>query len=433
MYILKVQSVVVAENRQRRNFDDKRLRELAHSIARNGLFHPIVIETPDNPRLIAGERRLRAITQYLDTGYRCNDTAIPPGSIPCIALGELTPEQRVEAELEENVVRVDLTWQEKTDALAKLHNLRADQARTAGAKPHTYTATAREALGTDDISAHEIVHIRHATLLQPFLTDPEVAKAATEREALSIVRRKLTQTFNEQLAKSYDTRKGQSPHALLNESCLTALVALPAGTFDVILVDPPYGIDAHKMSTMSQSETGVRHEYEDTFNNAQNVWRTIFTEGTRVCKPAAHVYMFCDFRHWPILAEMATSCGWNVWPTPIIWYKPSGGMLGDSTRGPRKAYETILFASRGDKRVTGVYLDVIVENPADSSMHAAAKPVSVYVNLLRRSVIPGDRVLDPCAGSGTIFPAANRLRCIATGIELSPTHYATALQRLGEQ
>lgn len=431
MNVLDIALITVAPNRQRRDFDKKKLADLAGSIGRNGLQHPIVVESLEKPVLRSGERRLRAI-RTLTEPYKHNGETIPPGFIPVTITGELGEIAREEVELEENILRVDLTWQERNEAIARLHALRTAQKAPTGEK-QLYTQTAREIKGNDVVTSNDILEVRHATILQPFLADPDVAKAGTEREALAIVRRKLTQTFNEQLAKNFDSSKAKTPHTLLQGSCIERFHQLADGQFDVIITDPPYGIEAHKMSTMSGSESGVVHEYEDTLENAIEVWRAIFREGARVCKPQAHLYMFCDFRYWRELVDLAIECGWDVWPTPIIWHKPSGGMLGDSTRGPRKSYETILFASRGDKRVTGVYLDVIVENPADSALHAAAKPVSVYVNLLRRSAVPGDRILDPCAGSGTLFPAANKLRCVATGIELSPTHYATALQRLEEK
>lgn len=426
-----MQQIVVPPNRQRREFDKKALLELGNSIQRNGLFHPIVVKSLEEPMLRSGERRLRALTEFVNQPYRHNDAEIPAGSVPVTLTGELTQAQAEEVELEENIIRVDLSWQEKSNAIARLHALRTEQKAAVGER-QLFTHTAREMRGTEDITPNDIVNVRNATLLKPFLDDPDVVKAATEREALSIVRKKLTQTFNERLAQNFDIKKSVSPHVLHHGSCRDILPTLPSGVFDVILTDPPYGINAHKMSTMSQSETGVVHEYEDTFESADAIWRSIFDQGVRICKPSAHLYMFCDFRHWTHLHSLATRAGWNVWPTPIIWHKPTGGMLGDSSHGPRKSYEVILFAGRGDRRVTGVYLDVIVENPADSSLHAAAKPVGVYTNLLRRSVFPGDRVIDPCAGGGTIFPAANKLRCIATGIELSKVHYSAALQRLGE-
>lgn len=431
MDVLRVDLVKVGDNRQRREFDKAKLLDLGNSIKRNGLFHPIVIESVNNPRLIAGERRLRAVTQFVNEPYTHAMHTIPPGHIPVVCFGELPEIQREEIELEENVIRADLTWKERTDAIARLHNLRTAQAKDRGEK-QTFTATAKEITG-GDANAMDIMSVRNATLLKPYLDDPDVQKAKTENEALSIVRKKMTQIFNTELAKRFDVTKANTPHSLIHGDCIHALKQLEPGSFDVIITDPPYGINAHKMQPLSGTQSGTIHEYEDSLENAIEVWTAIFGEGAKVCKPSAHLYMFCDFRNWTLLVELAQGFGWNVWPTPIVWYKPGGGMLGDSTRGPRKAYELILFASRGDKRVTGVYLDVIVENSADTKLHAAAKPVEVYTNLLRRSCVPGDKVIDPCAGSGPIFPAANRLRLQATGIETVEVHYAAALQRINAQ
>lgn len=432
MEIVRIDTIVVTPHRQRTDFNDRKLSELENSIGRNGLFHAIMLENPTSRRLISGERRLRAISR-LKQPYRFDGAAIATGWVPVVYRGECDPLTLEECELEENIIREDLSWKDRADAIARLHTLRATQAGERGEK-QTFTATAQEVKGGDNVSAVDITEVRNATLLRPFLDDPEVKKAASEREAMSIVRKKLTQEFQLRLATQFDSDRGRNSHSPINGSCIDVLPTLPSGIFDVIITDPPYGIDAHKMSTMSQSQSGVVHEYSDTVEDASLVWHAIFAQGARVCKPQAHLYMFCDFRHFERLRAMAESLAWDVWPTPIIWHKPGGGMLGDSTRGPRKSYETILYARRGDKKVTGVYLDVIVENGADASMHAAAKPVSVYSNLLRRSVLPGDYVLDPCMGSGTIFPAANRLRLVATGIELSQTHYATALMRVsGEE
>ncbi len=50
--------------------------------------------------------------------------------------------------------------------------------------------------------------------------------------------------------------------------------------------------------------------------------------------------------------------------------------------------------------------------------------------LLRRSVKPGDRVLDTFGGTGTLIPAAHSLKCRATVIEQNPTYYGLCLERL---
>jgi site-specific DNA-methyltransferase (adenine-specific) len=123
--------------------------------------------------------------------------------------------------------------------------------------------------------------------------------------------------------------------------------------------------------------------------------------------------------------------GWRVFNTPLIWVK-SGGMLPLPEHGPRRTYECILYAFRGDRKVTAVYNDVIVISPERETPHPAQKPMLLYYNLLMRSVRPGDKVLDPFCGSGTIFAAANKLQLTATGIELNPAFYALAVGRIKE-
>jgi modification methylase len=90
----------------------------------------------------------------------------------------------------------------------------------------------------------------------------------------------------------------------------------------------------------------------------------------------------------------------------------------------------VLYAFRGDKRCTAIYPDII-ESSADENLgHGAQKPVSLFQGLLMRSCKPGDSVLDPFCGTGTIFPAAHALKVAATGIEREPAYYGIAVTRI---
>jgi len=341
MECIPLERVKIGANRQRRKFDPKKIQELAQSILKSGLLHPIGLSDANNRFLVHGERRLRAITTLTEP-YMCNGVLIKPGWIPVTYSPQLSETDRYEAELAENVHRIDLDWKERIDSIARLHFLRHDQAALAGEK-QTFTATAKEVHG-DDYTAVDVTGVRDATVLQPLLADPDVAAAKNVVEAMAIARRKLTQTFTQALAKNFDVTKAPSEHMIICGDAKTELKALPNATFDVIITDPPYGINAHLMAPMSGSQSGVSHEYIDTPENAYAIWHAIFVEGARVCKPEAHLYMFCDFRHWQPIVECAQREGWTPWPTPIVWHKPGGGNLGDSSRGPRKSYELIFYA-----------------------------------------------------------------------------------------
>ena len=122
---ISLDSIVIAPNRQRRNFDLNDLQELAASLGESGhgLLHPIVLRQVDGkPTLVAGERRFRATKLRADLGQsiRFQGAEVPVGKIPFTDIGALDPIDAFEAELSENIHRVDLTIVEKAQATAEL-------------------------------------------------------------------------------------------------------------------------------------------------------------------------------------------------------------------------------------------------------------------------------------------------------------------------
>lgn len=421
-----LKQVIVPEYRMRRDFESARICELAESVAKFGLQNPPVVrQSPEGQLvLVSGERRLRALQMLADQNieFTCGLDVFEPGTIPVTLFAELDELHAQELELAENTIRVDLSWAERAKAIAKLQELRQSQN-----PQQTFKDTASEILGKP-ARGSEISSVSNAVILSRHLEDPDIAAAKSESEAIAILKRKLANNLSMALGTKESIK---SRHTPILGSCLDVLPSIDAGLFDVIVADPPYGIGMDKMPTLTNSASGLVHEYEDSPELALGIYTCLAAEGYRVCANRAHAYLFCDFKFFPIVAQLFADAGWGVWPTPIIWYKPGGGMIGDYEHGPRRSYECILFANKGRRPVMVVAPDVIAMS-SDQRSHAAQKPVGLYVDLLRRSVIPGSRVLDPCMGSGTIFPAANKLGCTATGIEISKVHFNTAISRQKE-
>lgn len=428
MKIIPASSLVVPPNRQRREFDEKKLSDLTLSIQTKGLLHPPVVrQVGEEYHLVAGERRTRAILSChaIDMGIVCNGEFVKAGLLPVTLLGELTPLALREAELEENTIRADLTWDEEVKAIAELAALRADQAVERGVAAPTTTAIASEICGRE-ARGGEISKVSDAVTLARHLSDPDVAKAKSTKEALKIVRQKAEQAHRTQLAAAFDA--GSSRHTLHNGDSLDWLKTLPSGAFDCILTDPPYGVGADTFGDMAS--TG--HEYQDTLEYALKCYQAVAEEGLRITKENAHCYAFLDIRYFQDISLLFSLAGWTVWPKPLIWDK-GNGMLPVPDFGPRYTYEAILFATKGTKRVLKVGAPDVLRHPLVASpQHGAQKPVSLYEDLLGRSCYPGELVVDPFAGSGTIFPAANARKLTATGNELSANYYALALSRINE-
>ena len=118
-----------------------------------------------------------------------------------------------------------------------------------------------------------------------------------------------------------------------------------------------------------------------------------------------------------MLKSIMSSAGWKCFRTPFIWVNPSAMRTPWVEMGPQRKYQVCLYAVKGDKPVTRIYSDVMTYGSDENLNHPAQKPVDLYIDLLRRSVVPGNVVIDPFAGSGTIFPAAHAMKCKAIGIE----------------
>lgn len=418
--------LIILDNRQRREFDPEALTDLANSISGRGLLHAVVIrETPEGPVLVAGERRLRALETIwlLGDGVRHNGRNFGPGEIPCVTLGELSPLEAEEAELDENLKRRDLTWQERSEALARLHKLRTAQAALVG-EVHQISDTLRE------IETVQYGDDRKAILLADHLDNPLVAKAKNEKEAFKALKKEEDRNKNIALAETIGATYNSSVHKLFHVDCLKWLAHCPDNQFDVILTDPPYGMNAQAFGDGGGKMTNSVHQYDDS----PEAWRRLLSkfcpEAYRVAKPQAHAYIFCDFDRFPELKTFMEAAGWYVFRTPLIVHKQGSGRVPLPEHGPRRQYELCLYAIKGNKPVTGIYSDVISCKLEENLTHGANKPVELYVDLLKRSTRPGDTVLDAFAGSGTIFPAAHECKLYATGLELSAEYYGIAATRL---
>ena len=271
---------------------------------------------------------------------------------------------------------------------------------------------------------------RKEILVAGHLADPEVWAAKNVDEAVKILRRKEDTARRVLLAAEIGrTYSADTAHTVLNEDSVLWLAKCPAERFDVICTDPPYGIAADEFGD-SGGHTQGAHQYKDDYETWKKIVTCLATEGFKVTKPQAHLYCFCDITRFAEAKEIFSAAGWNCFRTPVIWHKPNGNRLPWIDSGPQRKYELILYANKGKKKVTRIYPD-LVTYPADENLgHNAQKPIALFTDLLRRSVSPGDSILDPFAGSGPILPAANELKCNAVALEIDPSAYALCVKRI---
>lgn len=417
MNLIEIGKIVIPPKRQRVEFNDKKIQELCESIPRVGLLQPIVLRN-DGITLVCGERRLKALTR-LASSIVHDGKSVQPGFAPFVHLGDLSPEGVFEAELEENIRRADLTWQERVRAIADL-----DAFRKSKNPEHTASDTAREVRGKADVTGTEITEVTNAVLLAKFLGDPIVAACADEKEARKAIKDETARVERQRRAAEADLSSVR--HKLTVGDCFANGVA--EGLFDCIVTDPPYGIDIHTKDTFDND----RHEYDDSDDYFQKILSDLPALAHRASKPNAHIYVFCDIRRWNDLFVAFEIGGWTVWPRPLIWDKGNTGSFGNIEYGFRSCYDAILFARKGDRKVTAGYRDVLPVTQPTNLPHPAGKPAELFVEILRRSCLPGDVVGDFFCGHGPIFAAAEKLSLTAHGWEVNEKYASMAQATLAE-
>ena len=290
---------IIFGNRFRTHYPD--IDELVESIATLGLIQPLAVDTTN--RLLAGGRRYTAIRQLITDGRLPTDYEVPVYVRTDLNGTEDDEIVARELELEENLQRNNMTWQENVLAIKQLHELRAKRARQSGATwSNAMTgklfnqsrcvvdqalkiATALEAGDTEVATAEHATAALHVLLKRRLA---EVERLRNERLKLMSAKAKLTPpplpspsnvvTLDSVLAENgivavdienvaadpavvrvarYDAACARIQHV----ACGAAhILSMPANSFDGFYFDPPYGIDDMNLTMKNIDVTRAEHE-----------------------------------------------------------------------------------------------------------------------------------------------------------------------------
>ncbi|MFN3706016.1 MAG: DNA-methyltransferase [Thermoflexales bacterium] len=253
--------------------------------------------------------------------------------------------------------------------------------------------------------------------------------------------------------------------------CLAVLSSLPAGSFALIYLDPPFNTASRRVATNGHFDDalGSPTDYIHWMRpRLQAMHRLLSTEGS--------LFFHCDWRlshHVRLLLDevFEVERGEGQFVNEIIW-RYGLGAARSSRHLPRK-HDTIFWYSRSrnycfqplrepptpamlnkyrhhdaDGRrymlsygrryylKEGKLLSDVWDIPAISPTarervgYPTQKPVALLERILALASRPGDWVLDPFCGSGTTLVAAQQLGRRWVGIDINPDAIRLARQRL---
>jgi DNA modification methylase len=195
------------------------------------------------------------------------------------------------------------------------------------------------------------------------------------------------------------------------------LPTLEKASFDLLLSDPPYGMDFK--SGWSDKEKIANDKIEDTITLFENVLK----ESVPLLKNDAHFYLFGNLEYMPQIKPIIEK--YLNLKNVLIWDRKVIGMGDLKTYG--KSFDIVYFGYNKEwKDLNGTRdRDVLQFNRVDPSknIHPTEKPLDLLEYLIKKSSNEGDKILEPFAGCGSTLLACKNTNRKATGIEIEQNYY----------
>lgn len=205
------------------------------------------------------------------------------------------------------------------------------------------------------------------------------------------------------------------------------LRGVASASIDLVVTDPPYeSLEKHRAigtTTRLKHSKASSNDWFSIFPNAR--FPELFRELYRVLRKDRHLYLFCDPETAFVAKPIGEAAGFKFWK-PIVWDKKKIGMGYHY----RSRYEFILFFEKGKRKLNDLGISDVIECPRVFNGYPTEKPVGVSDVLVRQSTQPGELVIDPFVGSGSVAVAAARLGRNFAGADICREALAITRDRL---
>jgi len=415
-------SEIFEGSRRRKDYGD--LAELTRSIKTNGLIQPIavgLIENYENAEqttakyiLLAGGRRYRAC---ISAGLNAAPVRIYERKLTELELRSI--------ELEENIQRKELSWEETLALQDEIHNLQV-------AIHGTKVSTSPNASGHSMRDTAAMLGKSHASisldmkLSKAMKTHPELnwggCKNKNEankmlKKITGLVETKILATDAKKVLGSGNKLAKKLLDSYIVRDCIKAMKEFPRNTFNFAEVDPPYGIDLQG----NKKQYGYDNYAEIKSSDYEKFLTDVCVELFRVMANDSWIVFWFAPEPWLESTYRAlVSAGFNTKRMCGVWTKPCG-----QTNNPElslaNSYEMFFYASKGNPKLLKPGRSNLFNfkpvNPNDK-VHPAERPVELIQEILRTFTKPNSRVIVPFAGSGKTLIACAMENMLPIGYDL---------------
>ena len=218
-----------------------------------------------------------------------------------------------------------------------------------------------------------------------------------------------------------------APPELARVDAVEWLRTLPAESVDLLVTDPPYeSLEKHRAVGTTTRLTHSKSSSNDWFRVFPNArFPELFREVYRVLARDRHFYLFTDQETMFVAKPLAEAAGLRFWK-PLVWDKQKIGMGYHY----RSRHEFVLFFEKGKRKLADLSVPDVLCVPRIHGGYPAEKPVRLSEILVLQSTRPGELVVDPFLGSGSVGVAALGLGRRFAGTDVSPRAIELAASRL---
>lgn len=392
---------------------------LVNSIREHTLIQPIVINK--DKKLIAGGRRLAALQRLGVTELLHPDHYIWKDEVDPLKLKGM--------ELEENLRRKELSWQEVVlgkqqllEIMQRIHGVPSGGRPKIGESGGFGVNKLAAMLGENQATTSQDLQVAQA--IQSF---PTIAKAETKGSALTQLKILGAVASMSVAAKASVKDASGKDWTLFDEDFRTA-PKLISESIDLVWTDLPYGADIDQMSAHKNASQIA--SFDDSKLEVFNLLESIAKESYRVLKPNRFAVFCFGFITYTDFCLELQRAGFTVNPVPFVWAKNTKSGENPTTRYCN-SYEPILVAAKGSPIFIRPGQGNLTFIPSEQGkFQAVQKPIALVERFLLDMCTKGATVVDWCAGTGTTGVAAHKCEMQSILFEKNPSMAMLARTRL---
>lgn len=278
---------------------------------------------------------------------------------------------------------------------------------------------------------------RKKDLLAISKLEPDEQKYVVEKflnEGIS-VKKAITEVLVERRKKEMEKIKDEwGKGEFLLGDARDLVEKLEDNSVDVIITDPPYGIEFK--SNFREGIDIVSCEIEnDDLDEALKLIDDVLEKLERKLKDDGHLYLFCTWKTYPDVRNVVEK--YFRIKTVLIWDKEEveGGTIGNLSWWG-EGYEMIISAVKKDKKprpLQGKREGNVLHFPrlpSSEPEHPTQKPLELIEHLIMKTSVEGELIVDPFAGVGTTLIAAKKLNRRFWGCEIDEVYWKIGVEKL---